>query len=758
MTQERPRFLQFTRSVARALFGAVLISAPSAWAGALTVQGKVFDTNGNTLKQVAVTLTRSSNVAGPFASTVFSREDGSFAFAPLAEGGDPGAVTVEARAVGYRQVAPVMGPAKLADVSTTTSDVKLVLVLQPQLNHADTAPPSAWLKQIPQSEPMKPLLVKTCVNCHVFPQPEAMNFMRSMSNASASASATEERKANWLTMTKFMYYGFVLSMIDSGKSGSTGAPHPDLDMEKVLSDPGVTRHFEPVSELLARYMLPQHLDRVTYDYGAPSVATPRTTIHEYTIPSPEFASTIHSAALFGDPMKLWVPDLSRGQIYLIDPLTGKSNTVKVPVVGQPGVLSYAPDGTMYVGFTVSNILGTVGPQDTHLTITTAKKPDGTEFEPLFMADMALGADRLVHKDNNGRIWFVEANNNGLVGMDPVTGEAGLYPSGRMPPGSSLVDTDMYAAVMTSDRKHVWYAQLGNNFGSFNTETLQYEEEVQLPANVGPRRLAITEKDVLYVPLFGTGQIMEYDTRTRKQTALYDLPDRAAGPYVVAWDQRRQVLWIGTSNAGAIYRFDPKTKSFGVIPLPQRTGYLRQMWIEPQTGLLNTAYAPLPKRSPGARLALTIDPGDEAAPAVPSSIKAALPKSASLLGKPASASGTKTPQGTTTATALKALLDRGECDACHSLNQARIGPPIMAINLRYSQRPREETAEFLAAKILYGGGGNWGSLPMIANSHRIDRAQARELARAILDLRLDTIPKPAEQTQRDEKKKERIGAH
>ncbi|MDY6948857.1 MAG: hypothetical protein SXG53_24445, partial [Pseudomonadota bacterium] len=381
---------------------------------------------------------------------------------------------------------------------------------------------------------------------------------------------------------------------------------------------------------------------------------------------------------------------------------------------------------------------------------------------LFMADMALSADRMVHKDNNGRIWFVEANNNGLLGMDPVTGEAGLYPSGRMPPGSSPVDTDMYAAVLTSDRKHVWYAQLGHNFGSFNTETLKYEDEVQLPANSGPRRLAITENDVLYVPLFGTGQIMEYDARTRKQTGLYDMPDRAAGPYVVAWDQRRQVLWVGTSNAGAIYRFDPKTKSFGVIPLPQRTGYLRQMWIEPHTGLLNTAYAPLPRRSPGARIALTIDPGDEVGPAVPGSIKASLPESAPLLSKPAGASGTKAPpkapQGTTTATALKALLDRGDCDACHSLNQVRIGPPIMAINLRYAQRPREEAAEFLAAKILYGGGGNWGSLPMIGNSHRIDRAQARQLARAILDLRLDTIPKPSEGAQRDEKKKERIGAH
>ncbi|MDY6946291.1 MAG: carboxypeptidase-like regulatory domain-containing protein, partial [Pseudomonadota bacterium] len=336
MTQELPRLLKFTRSVACALFGAVLICAPSAWASALTVQGKVFDTNGNVLKQVAVTLTRPSNVAGPFSSTVFSREDGSFAFAPLAQGGDTGAVTVEAHAVGYRQVAPTVGPAKLADVPATNSDVKLVLVLQPQTNHADTAPASAWLKQIPQSEPMKPLLVKTCVNCHAFPQPEAIKFIRSLPNGSTSAADIQERKANWLTMTKFMYYGFVLSMIDSGKSGSTGAPHPEIDMEKVLDDPGVARHFEPVSELLAKYMLPQHLDRVTYDYGAPSAVTPRTTIQEYTIPSPEFASTIHSAALFGEPMKLWVPDLSRGQIYLIDPLTGQSNTVKVPIAGQPG--------------------------------------------------------------------------------------------------------------------------------------------------------------------------------------------------------------------------------------------------------------------------------------------------------------------------------------------------------------------------------------------------------------------------------------
>jgi cytochrome c len=70
-----------------------------------------------------------------------------------------------------------------------------------------------------------------------------------------------------------------------------------------------------------------------------------------------------------------------------------------------------------------------------------------------------------------------------------------------------------------------------------------------------------------------------------------------------------------------------------------------------------------------------------------------------------------------------------------VTEPRIGPPFNAVAIRYSQQPRAVTVEVLAAKILNGGAGNWGSFPMIARERLLSPDQARVLARAILDLRI-----------------------
>jgi streptogramin lyase len=167
--------------------------------------------------------------------------------------------------------------------------------------------------------------------------------------------------------------------------------------------------------------------------------------------------------------------------------------------------------------------------------------------------------------------------------------------------------------MTSDRKHIWYSQLGiGSFGSFNVETREFETRVILPlADSGPRRLTISDKDIMYVPLYGSGQLLEFDTRSGEQTGLYDLPDTGSAPYAVTWDPVRKVVWIATSNADVIYRFDPETSAFGVIPMPRKDAYLRMIDIDPQSGVLVTSYANVVEFVHGPRMALIIDPGDGA---------------------------------------------------------------------------------------------------------------------------------------------------
>ena len=181
------------------------------------------------------------------------------------------------------------------------------------------------------------------------------------------------------------------------------------------------------------------------------------------------------------------------------------------------------------------------------------------------------------------------------------------------PGRPGKQAALYGLVMTSDRRHIWYSQVGiGSFGCFNIETLKFETSVQLPSiNAGPRRLSISDADILYVPLYGAGQLIEYDTRARKQIGIYDLPDRASAPYAVTWDPVRKVVWIPTSNADVIYRFDPGNKKFSVLPLPRTQAFLRMVDVDPKSGVLITAYANIVENVHGPRMALIIDPGDGA---------------------------------------------------------------------------------------------------------------------------------------------------
>jgi len=81
--------------------------------------------------------------------------------------------------------------------------------------------------------------------------------------------------------------------------------------------------------------------------------------------------------------------------------------------------------------------------------------------------------------------------------------------------------------------------------------------------------------------------------------------------------------------------------------------------------------------------------------------------------------------------LSALAAHQHCDECHALKEARIGPPFLAVAARYSS-DGDASVNRLALKIINGGAGNWGTIPMVPNE-RISVADARAIARWILAL-------------------------
>ena len=78
----------------------------------------------------------------------------------------------------------------------------------------------------------------------------------------------------------------------------------------------------------------------------------------------------------------------------------------------------------------------------------------------------------------------------------------------------------------------------------------------------------------------------------------------------------------------------------------------------------------------------------------------------------------------------ALAKSSRCYACHDATRVLIGPPYQAIALRYAG-DRKAMESVLARKILVGGGGNWGVVPMVPNEH-VKPEDALALARWVLE--------------------------
>lgn len=80
---------------------------------------------------------------------------------------------------------------------------------------------------------------------------------------------------------------------------------------------------------------------------------------------------------------------------------------------------------------------------------------------------------------------------------------------------------------------------------------------------------------------------------------------------------------------------------------------------------------------------------------------------------------------------EALVTDKMCYACHQLDNASLGPPWRAIASRHGAR-RDVMVEVLAGKIIRGGGGNWGVVPMVPNQ-RVSKEEARRMAEWVLGL-------------------------
>jgi len=81
-----------------------------------------------------------------------------------------------------------------------------------------------------------------------------------------------------------------------------------------------------------------------------------------------------------------------------------------------------------------------------------------------------------------------------------------------------------------------------------------------------------------------------------------------------------------------------------------------------------------------------------------------------------------------AVADQALATAKNCMACHAVDRKLVGPAYKEVAKKYAGD--KAAADKLAAKVMKGGSGSWGAIPMPANP-QVNDAEAKKLVAWIL---------------------------
>jgi cytochrome c len=84
-----------------------------------------------------------------------------------------------------------------------------------------------------------------------------------------------------------------------------------------------------------------------------------------------------------------------------------------------------------------------------------------------------------------------------------------------------------------------------------------------------------------------------------------------------------------------------------------------------------------------------------------------------------------------AMADEALAKSKNCMACHAVDKKLVGPAYKEVAKKYAGDAK--AVDMLATKIIKGGSGVWGAIPMPANA-QVNEADAKKLAAWVLGMK------------------------
>ena len=604
-----------TQLLRRSLLGLGLLTACAAHGAEFS--GRVVSVgDGRGIAQAMVTLSFPDGFQGPAAITVFSGADGGF---KIQSDKLPGIDKLKLRASkpGFHQVEPADGVPQMK-VHKKGEAATAAVYLQSSDNIAAEVPASAWFAGMPAGD-QRNITITSCSSCHQMASPRVREYaakIEAVSNGpGGDKKAVEEwrkvvRHEAWRTIVKYMrskhYSVFPLeSPVNLDAIDWTTAQNADYNFFN-------GRQGEVIAQYLADHFPKQtaYLARDDYGYGAPLGVTEKTVIREFSFPKDALVREMVPAP--GSPY-YWGADVRRNFVVRLDPSNGETKWFAPDFKGSTGPHTIAPDddGNLWVSMIDNDQFGRFDPKTEKWKLWTLRPtnlPDTASMAGgAIVHDFSIDSKGHMARDKYGNIWVTLVGSNQMGTINPDSGEVAFYDTNKIE-GLSPINHLIYGTVIPADGKCAWYSQLNGHVGCINTKTHKIDQVVPFPEGAGPRRMTRDNAGNLWVALFGSGQVAKIDMATAKVTATFDLPDRAAAPYAVSWDERRKTIWVANANSDVVYRLDPKTGASQVFPLPRPMAYLRQIAVEAKTGRLIASYGNYPEGS-GPSMGVVIDPGD-----------------------------------------------------------------------------------------------------------------------------------------------------
>jgi cytochrome c len=79
-----------------------------------------------------------------------------------------------------------------------------------------------------------------------------------------------------------------------------------------------------------------------------------------------------------------------------------------------------------------------------------------------------------------------------------------------------------------------------------------------------------------------------------------------------------------------------------------------------------------------------------------------------------------------------LVAKSDCFTCHKIKEAATGPAYEAVAAKYAPAT-DEVVEKLANKVISGGSGNWGTVPMLAHP-QLSKDDAKTMVKYVMALK------------------------